>query len=85
MPRCQMSVPASVAIRRYFARLSTARIVAPWIRAGRLRGHAPAQAPLAHEQPFDAPADEPGLDAPARRFYLRQFRHPCRPGFRTAS
>ena len=32
--------------------------------------HAPAQAPLAHPERVDPPADEPGLDAPARRFYL---------------
>jgi hypothetical protein len=32
--------------------------------------HAPAQAPLAYLERVDAPADEPGLDAPARRFYL---------------
>ena len=43
-------------------------------RAGKFRRerprHAPAQAPLAYLERVDAPADEPGLDAPARRFYL---------------
>ena len=37
---------------------------------GKAPRHAPAQAPFAHEEALDAPADEPGLDAPARRFYL---------------
>jgi hypothetical protein len=70
MPRCRISVPASVPTRRYFARRPTERNP----RAGELRRqaprHAPAQARLAHHEPLDAPADEPGLDAPARRFYL---------------
>ena len=44
---------------------------------------APAQAPFPHLERADPPADEPGLDAPARRLYLRQLRHPMRPGLRT--
>src|SRR5688572_14669975 len=38
MPRCRISVPASVSIRRYFARRPTARMRVPASFAGRLRG-----------------------------------------------
>src|SRR5688572_13307540 len=38
MPRCRISVPASVSISRYLARRATARMRAPASLAGRLRG-----------------------------------------------